>query len=231
MIGIIFSALFLGFFTGRFFLAPIAKPLLDTILMTALAVMVFCAGADIGSSRQIVRRFLTVKTLGLSLLVLLATNVGSLGGGLIMGYLMGVPFRDALLVSAGMGWYSLSSVLLSAAVGTETGTLAFLANALRELLTILGIPLLARFCHLPLVVVGGATSMDSTMPILLQCAGRPAAIGLCQWIPSFFGDSPSFCFSALTDSQRFPQSIRSFSYVCHSRFLFLDGIDISFSLP
>lgn len=131
MIGIIFSALFLGFFTGRFFLAPIAKPLLDTILMTALAVMVFCAGADIGSSRQIVRRFLTVKTLGLSLLVLLATNVGSLGGGLIMGYLMGVPFRDALLVSAGMGWYSLSSVLLSAAVGTETGTLAFLANALR----------------------------------------------------------------------------------------------------
>ena len=45
MIGIIFSALFLGFFTGRFFLAPIAKPLLDTILMTALAVMVFCAGA------------------------------------------------------------------------------------------------------------------------------------------------------------------------------------------
>ena len=64
--------------------------------------MVFCAGADIGSSRQIVRRFLTVKTLGLSLLVLLATNVGSLGGGLIMGYLMGVPFRDALLVSAGM---------------------------------------------------------------------------------------------------------------------------------
>jgi hypothetical protein len=76
MIGIIFSALFLGFFTGRFFLAPIAKPLLDTILMTALAVMVFCAGADIGSSRQIVRRFLTVKTLGLSLLVLLATNVG-----------------------------------------------------------------------------------------------------------------------------------------------------------
>ena len=87
-----------------------------------------------------------------------------------MGYLMGVPFRDALLVSAGMGWYSLSSVLLSAAVGTETGTLAFLANALRELLTILGIPLLARFCHLPLVVVGGATSMDSTMPILLQWA-------------------------------------------------------------
>lgn len=125
--------------------------------------MVFCAGADIGSSRQIVRRFLTVKTLGLSLLVLLATNVGSLGGGLIMGYLMGVPFRDALLVSAGM---MVQPVFRPAQCrcGTETGTLAFLANALRELLTILGIPLLARFCHLPLVVVGGATSMDSTMP-------------------------------------------------------------------
>ena len=44
MIGIIFSALFLGFFTGRFFLTPTAKPLLDTILMTALASWSFVRG-------------------------------------------------------------------------------------------------------------------------------------------------------------------------------------------
>ena len=42
MIGIIFSALFLGFFTGQFFLAPIAKPLLDTILMTLLPSWFLC---------------------------------------------------------------------------------------------------------------------------------------------------------------------------------------------
>lgn len=196
MIGIIFSALFLGFFTGRFFLAPIAKPLLDTILMTALAVMVFCAGADIGSSRQIVRRFLTVKTLGLSLLVLLATNVGSLGGGLIMGYLMGVPFRDALLVSAGMGWYSLSSVLLSAAVGTETGTLAFLASP-RELLTILGVPLLAVSAIYPLSLSEARRAWIQRCPSCSSVLDARPRFGLCQWIPSFFGDSPSFCFSAL----------------------------------
>ena len=70
--------------------------------------------------------------------------------------------------------------------------------------------------------------MDSTMPSCSSVLDARRRFGLCQWIPSFFGDSPSFCFSALTDSQRFPQSIRSFSYVCHSRFLFLDGIDISF---
>ena len=58
MIGIIFSALFLGFFTGRFFLTPTAKPLLDTILMTALAVMVFCAGADIAAAVRLYAAFL-----------------------------------------------------------------------------------------------------------------------------------------------------------------------------
>lgn len=148
-----------------------------------------------------------------------------------MGYLMGVPFRDALLVSAGMGWYSLSSVLLSAAVGTETGTLAFLANALRELLTILGIPLLARFCHLPLVVVGGATSMDSTMPILLQCAGRPAAI--LGFVNGFLLslEIPLLLLFCSHRQSALSSIDKEFSYVCHSRFLFLDGIDISFSLP
>ena len=188
--------------------------------MTALAVMVFCAGADIGSSRQIVRRFLLRPWA--CPFSSFWQRMGSLGGRLIMGYLMGVPFRDALLVSAGMGWYSLSSVLLSAAVGTETGTLAFLANALRELLTILGIPLLARFCHLPLCRCRRRDEhgFNDAHPAPV-CWTPGGDFGLCQWIPSFFGDSPSFCFfcshrqSALSSNR-----YEFFICKCHSRFLF-----------
>jgi uncharacterized membrane protein YbjE (DUF340 family) len=173
---IIFSALILGLLTGRWALSVEAKPILDAVLMNALAVMVFCAGTDIGNSKNIVRKFLTIKTLGLSILVTVITNLGSMGGGILFGMLCGVPVGQSLLVSSGMGWYSLSSVVLSSSVGTELGTLAFIANALRELLTILAVPLLSRYCTLPLVVIGGATSMDSTMPVLLECAGRPVAI-------------------------------------------------------
>jgi uncharacterized membrane protein YbjE (DUF340 family) len=176
MVRIIFAALFLGLLTGRFFLTMAAKPLLDTVLMSALAIMVFCAGTDIGNSRHIVRKFLTMKTMGLFLIVTAVTNLGSIGGGVLAGVLAGVPFGQSLLVSSGMGWYSLSSVVLSAAVGTELGTMAFIANALRELLTILLVPFLSKRMTLPLVVIGGATSMDSTMPVLLECVGRPAAI-------------------------------------------------------
>ena len=66
---IIFSALILGLLTGRWALSVEAKPILDAVLMNALAVMVFCAGTDIGNSKNIVRKFLTIKTLGLSILV------------------------------------------------------------------------------------------------------------------------------------------------------------------
>lgn len=61
MIGIIFSALFLGFFTGRFFLAPIAKPLLDTILMTALAVMVFVPVLILAAAVRLYAAFLRLR--------------------------------------------------------------------------------------------------------------------------------------------------------------------------
>jgi uncharacterized membrane protein YbjE (DUF340 family) len=176
MIKLIFTALFLGFLSGRLFFSPQSVPMLDSVLTVMLAIMVFCSGTDIGSSRSLVKQFMKPKMLGLVTSVLVVTNLGSLLGGVLCGIAAGLAAYDSLLVSSGLGWYSLSSILLSTTAGTEMGTMAFISNSLRELLTLLLVPLLAHWARWSSVVLGGATTMDSTMPVILKCLGRPAAI-------------------------------------------------------
>ena len=57
--------------------------------------------------------------------------------------------------------------------GAELGTIALLANIIREMLTLLGAPLMARwFGPLAPISAGGATTMDTTLPILSQTVGQ-----------------------------------------------------------
>ncbi len=85
----------------------------------------------------------------------------------------GLGVLDSLCVSAGFGYYSLSSILLNEARGVEIGTMALAANIIRELMTVVFAPLMARFFG-PLAPIscGGATSMDSTLPIIQNTLGN-----------------------------------------------------------
>ena len=79
-------------------------------------------------------------------------------------------------MGAGFAYYSLSSILISQAVGSELGTVALICNVLREALTLLLVPLAARFLAPPAVIaMGGATTMDTTLPILARTLGS-------QWV-------------------------------------------------
>ena len=87
-----------------------------------------------------------------------------------------VPYRsagDCLAVGAGFGYYSLSSIFITEYKGAELGTVALLANITREILTLLLAPLLARwFGPLAPIAAGGATTMDTTLPIIVQASGQ-----------------------------------------------------------
>lgn len=88
---------------------------------------------------------------------------------------------DCMAVGSGFAYYSLSSVLitqlkepvLGAAAAAELGTLALLCNIFRELATIVFAPFLSRFFG-PLAPVcsGGATTMDATLPSVIQASGK-----------------------------------------------------------
>ena len=76
---------------------------------------------------------------------------------------------DCMAINSGFAYYSLSSIFITEYRGAELGTIALLANVIRELITLLLTPLIAkRFGPLAPISSGGATTMDTTLPIIIQ---------------------------------------------------------------
>ena len=83
----------------------------------------------------------------------------------------------AIALLQGFGYYSLSGILITGSKGAELGTVALLSNIIRELLTLLGAPLLARwFGSLAPIAAGGATTADTTLPVITRTCGDELAV-------------------------------------------------------
>ncbi len=138
----------------------------------ALCALLLCVGIGIGSDRNIVTKFksLDVRMALLPLGTALGTFVGSLAVSLI---LSGRSPLDCLAVGSGFGYYSLSSIFITEYKGAELGTIALLANIIREMVTLLLSPVLAKvFGPLAPISSGGVTSMDTTLPIIMASSGE-----------------------------------------------------------
>ena len=142
----------------------------------ALCLLMFCVGITIGCDSQVLGKFrqLDPKIMLLPLL----TVLGTLAGCAAVAWLL--PERHlagCLAIGSGFGYYSLSSIFITEMKGVELGTIALLANIMREIITLLCAPLLARwFGPLAPVSVGGATSMDTTLPIITRAAGEEYSV-------------------------------------------------------
>lgn len=165
----------LGVAFGRMGLLP--ADLGDTGLsFYALCALMFCVGMGLGSDPQTLRNF---RTLSPRLMLLpLGTLVGTLAGSLLACLLLARrSAADCLAVGSGFGYYSLSSIFITEYKGAELGTVALLANVVREMLTLLLAPFLARwFGPLAPISAGGATTMDTTLPVILQASGNRFAV-------------------------------------------------------
>lgn len=157
-----------GLLFGYLFLDTGVKDTLDLILMSALDVMIFIAGIEIGSNRGILKRICNVHSALLALAIPLAVACGSICGALLLGHVAGLSVYDSLLVGGGLGWYSFSSVVISAMYSTEIGTVAFLANMMREISGFFLIPLLVRVHKFLALAPSGAATMDSGLPVVIK---------------------------------------------------------------
>lgn len=157
-----------GLIFGYLFLDTGVKDTLDLILMSALDVMIFIAGIEIGSNRGILKRICNVHSALLALAIPLAVACGSICGALLLGHIAGLSAYDSLLVGGGLGWYSFSSVIISAMYSTEIGTVAFLANMMREISGFFLIPLLVRVHKFLALAPSGAATMDSGLPVVIK---------------------------------------------------------------
>ena len=116
------------------------------------------------------------------LLVPLATIVGTLiFSAAVSLLLVKWSLMDCLAVGSGFAYYSLSSILitqlkepsLGVQLATELGTIALMANIMREIMALLGAPLFVRyFGRLAPICAGGATTMDTTLPVITRYAGK-----------------------------------------------------------
>jgi len=138
----------------------------------ALCALMFSVGLSIGNDPQTLNNFraLNPRLALLPVMTILGTLAGSAVVSLVLGHR---SLADCLAVGSGFGYYSLSSVFITEYRGPELGTVALLANISREILTLLAAPLLVRwFGNLAPISAGGATTMDTTLPIITRTAGR-----------------------------------------------------------
>ncbi|MFA9397429.1 MAG: lysine exporter LysO family protein [Clostridiaceae bacterium] len=163
-ISIIVSVI-LGALVGYFFVPASFMNSLDFITIIVLNVLIFFIGIDIGQNKHI---FKDIKKHGsLILLIPLSIVIGSLVGGLLTGLIFHIPSNKSLAVASGFGWYSLSGILIAKLDGPKLGTIAFLTNVFRELITVISVPFLAKYLnHYTAIAPAGATSMDTTLPII-----------------------------------------------------------------
>ncbi len=141
-----------------------------------LYALMFCVGITLGNDRTLAGR---VRRLDPRLALLpVATAVGTLAGAALAAPLLAEwSLTDSLAVGAGFGYYSLSSIFIADLRGPELATIALLCNVMREIFTLLAAPLVARWCGpLAAVSIGGATTFDTTLPVITQAAGRPYAV-------------------------------------------------------
>ena len=168
---IIVSFFLLGIVGGRLCGLPDTLPLTD-ISFAALCALMGCVGFSVGHDPSTIARFRDLNP-GLAFLPL-CTVAGTLAGAAAVSLMLAHRSAgDCLAVGAGFGYYSLSSIFITEYKGAELGTVALLANIIRELLTLLLAPLLARwFGPLAPISAGGATTMDTTLPVITQASGQ-----------------------------------------------------------
>ena len=140
-----------------------------------LCLLMLGVGFNFGNDSKILKSF---KKFNPRLFFLpLATIIGTLIGCAVVSILL--PHRtisDCMAVGSGFGYYSLSSIFITEYKGAQLGTIALLSNVLREILTLSFAPVFVKyFGKLASISAGGATTMDTTLPIIMKYSGKEFA--------------------------------------------------------
>lgn len=172
---IIVLSIIIGTLTGHFILPDNIATHLDSVSSISLYILIFLVGIDVGNNKSLLK---DLKNIGFKILfVPFGIIVGSLFGGIIASLLCNISLKTGLAIASGFGWYSLSGVLLTNLCNVEIGTIAFLTNVLRELFAVITIPILAKKINFfTAIAPAGATSMDTTLPLISKATNSETAI-------------------------------------------------------
>ena len=176
------SLLVTGFFVLGCILGAVGHLSYDVhnVSLSILYALMLQVGVSIGSNKNLKA---LVGALQWKMLVIpLGTIVGTLLFSALASLLLSRwSVFDCMAVGSGFAYYSLSSILITQfktpSVGlqlaTELGTIALLANIFREMMALLGAPLIRRyFGKLAPISAAGVNSMDVVLPVITRCSGK-----------------------------------------------------------
>lgn len=142
----------------------------------ALYLLMFMVGITIGSDKDALN---LIKTVRFKILLVPVTVIaGTLAGVLLVSVLItDLTVRECLAIGSGFGYYSLSSIFITKLAGETAGITALLSNIMREVSTLLLAPLLVKYLgKLAPIASGGATAMDTTLPVISKFSGTDYAV-------------------------------------------------------
>ena len=157
------------------------------ISLYILYALMLQVGISIGSNKNLKQ---IVRQIRLKMLVIpLATIIGTLLFSALASLLLSRwSVFECMAMGSGFAYYSLSSILITQfkepsiglQLATELGTIALLSNIIREMMALLGSPLIEKyFGKLAPISAAGVNSMDVVLPAITRYSGKemiPVAI-------------------------------------------------------
>ncbi len=173
---IILSIFVIGLVTGSLHVLPDAA-WISNISTWILYALMFFVGISIGCDKHVWQQFRKINFR--ILLIPIATVIGTGIGMIIFHLLFSFPkASDVFAIGSGFGYYSLSSILISKLSNENIGIIALLSNIIREITTLVLAPFLVRyFGRLAPIAAGGATTSDTTLPVILKYSGKEYVLG------------------------------------------------------
>lgn len=175
MIIIALISLVAGVLCGQFVFDVNVINMFSHISDYALYILMFAVGISVGTNKQVFRK---LKEYHVKIIIIpFGIIIGSILGGIVCSIVLKMPLNESLSIASGLGWYSLSGVLLTNLGGAQLGTLAFLSNIMRELFSFLSIPFVAKhFNKYTAIAPAAATSEDTTLPMLIKYTSADVAV-------------------------------------------------------
>lgn len=155
--------------TGYFLFPDNLTGIIDQVFILSLAILYMSVGVGLVQNKEVIG---FIKLLGWKVIFIsLAIFAGSLFGGAIAGWILGLPLHVPVLSAAGMGYYSITGAYMAKVYGAGAGTYGFLVNVLRDFLTILLLPALIRLSKGAPIAAGAAGNMDTMLVPVTKSVG------------------------------------------------------------
>lgn len=141
----------------------------ENTMTVLLMILILLVGIGLkGSGITLKEVLLNKRGVQMSIIFTLAVLIG----GLVFAMMFSdVSWTQGLALASGFGWYSLSAIIMTDAYGAVWGSVALFNDLVREFFALIFIPVFMRKYPSAAVGLGGATSLDFTLPIIQQSGG------------------------------------------------------------